>query len=71
MMLTKNVYKKKLTKRCQKNAVKKLLSKNFGEKMLTKKNVDKNVDTEKVFTYTIDASERQPLLPKIVCDAHL
>ena len=24
-----------------------------------------------VFTYTIDASERQPLLPKIVCDAHL
>ena len=36
------------------------------------KNVDKNfVDIEKVFTYTIDASERQPLLPKIVCDAHL
>ena len=30
-----------------------------------------NDDTDLVFTYTIDASERQPLLPKIVCDAHL
>ena len=39
--------------------------------MLTIKMLTKNVDTEKVFTYTIDASERQPLLPKIVCDAHL